>query len=124
MLISFTCKKNIKEEQIIEPKEEIKQVNLLHNDKIIDLELEEYIIGVVACEMPASFDYEALKAMSVAARTFALYKMKSNNKYDLTSTKYDQCYITTSKMKSNWKDNFNKNYNKIKDAVYPFDIEK
>lgn len=118
MLISFTCKKNIKEEQIIEPKEEIKQVNLLHNDKIIDLELEEYIIGVVACEMPASFDYEALKAMSVAARTFALYKMKSNKKYDLTSTKNDQCYITTSKMKSNWKDNFNKNYNKIKDAVY------
>ena len=34
---------------------------------------EEYIIGVVAGEMPASFDIEALKAQAVAARSYVRY---------------------------------------------------
>ena len=33
------------------------------------LPLEEYLIGVVAAEMPANFHLEALKAQAVAART-------------------------------------------------------
>ena len=37
--------------------------------------MDEYLIGVVAGEMPASFDIEALKAQAVAARTYILYKM-------------------------------------------------
>ena len=36
-----------------------------------EMELEEYIKGVLAAEMPADFDMEALKAQAVAARTFA-----------------------------------------------------
>lgn len=39
------------------------------------MDLEEYIKGVVAAEMPASFDLEALKAQAVAARTFAYGRM-------------------------------------------------
>ena len=39
-------------------------------------DLEEYVVGVVAAEMPASFHEEALKAQAVAARTFALSRMK------------------------------------------------
>jgi len=35
------------------------------------LTLEEYVEGVVAAEMPASFHLEALKAQAVAARTYA-----------------------------------------------------
>lgn len=38
--------------------------------------LEEYVTCVVAAEMPASFHEEALKAQAVAARTFALSRMK------------------------------------------------
>ncbi len=38
--------------------------------------LDDYIIGVVAAEMPSSFHEEALKAQAVAARTFALSRMK------------------------------------------------
>ncbi|NLB82201.1 MAG: SpoIID/LytB domain-containing protein, partial [Clostridiaceae bacterium] len=37
---------------------------------------EEYVKGVVAAEMPASFEKEALKAQAVAARTYAYYKIK------------------------------------------------
>jgi len=43
-------------------------------DKIMELGLEEYIVGVVAGEAPAAFEIEALKAQAVAARTYALWK--------------------------------------------------
>ncbi|WP_057976839.1 stage II sporulation protein D [Caloramator mitchellensis] len=40
--------------------------------KIVDIELEEYVAGVIAAEMPVSFNIEALKAQAIAARTFVL----------------------------------------------------
>lgn len=41
-----------------------------------DVDLEDYLVGVVAAEMPTSFHEEALKAQAVAARTFAVSRMK------------------------------------------------
>jgi len=57
-----------------------KTVKLLHksNNKIEELPLDEYLYGVVSSEMPASFEKEALKAQSVVARTYTLYKMIQN----------------------------------------------
>jgi stage II sporulation protein D len=40
------------------------------------LDLEEYVTGVVAAEMPARFALEALKAQAVAARTLAIRRLK------------------------------------------------
>lgn len=46
-------------------------------DSVIDeFNLEEYITGVVAAEMPASFHAEALKAQAIAARTFAISRAR------------------------------------------------
>ena len=45
-------------------------------DKVISMDLEEYVKHVVASEMPASFHPEALKAQAVIARTYALRKMQ------------------------------------------------
>lgn len=42
---------------------------------LVQMELEEYLKGVVAAEMPADFALEALKAQAVAARTYAVRKM-------------------------------------------------
>lgn len=39
------------------------------------MELEEYLVGVVAAEMPASFELEALKAQAVVARTYTVTQM-------------------------------------------------
>ena len=39
---------------------------------INDIDLENYIKGVVPSEMPPSWEYEALKAQAIAARSFAL----------------------------------------------------
>jgi stage II sporulation protein D len=44
--------------------------------KIYRLELEEYLVGVLAAEMPAGFHPEALKAQAVAARTVAIRRLK------------------------------------------------
>ena len=110
-----------KEEEIInntnDNSENILKVNLLKDNEIINMDLENYVIGVVACEVPVSFNDEAIKAMAVAARTFALYKMKSKKTYDLTATTKDQCYVSIDEMKNKWKSNFDKNYNKIKNLV-------
>ena len=45
--------------------------------KIIKLRLEEYLVGVVAAEMPADFATEALKAQAVTARTYTVKRMYS-----------------------------------------------
>ena len=46
------------------------------NGEVLTLGLDEYLWRVVAAEMPASFEEEALKAQAVAARTYALSKME------------------------------------------------
>jgi len=43
--------------------------------EIITLPLEEYLVGVVAAEMPAAFPSEALKAQAVCARTYILKRL-------------------------------------------------
>ena len=43
--------------------------------EVLYMDLEEYIVGVVFSEMPASFEIEALKAQAVAARSYTVYKI-------------------------------------------------
>lgn len=61
---------------------------------INDIDLETYITGVVASEMPSQWPVEALKAQAVAARTYAynLLRKNRNSIYDLTSTYIHQVY--------------------------------
>ena len=44
------------------------------------LPLEEYIVGVVAAEMPVDFETEALKAQAVAARTYTIKRYEAARK--------------------------------------------
>jgi stage II sporulation protein D len=43
--------------------------------EVVTLPLDEYLVGVVAAEMPASFAPEALKAQAVVARTYAVSRL-------------------------------------------------
>lgn len=89
-----------------------------NNNEIINLELEDYIIGVVAAEMPASFEIEALKAQAVAARTYAMNKIENSQKeYDLVTDVTNQSYITIEEMKMKWGNDYERYYDKIKSAV-------
>ena len=64
----------------IEKIEERSKIEIYNTEtkKVENVDFEDYIKGVVAAEMPAEFELEALKAQAVAARTFSLYRM---NKY-------------------------------------------
>lgn len=56
-------------------------LRLLCDGQIQSLGVEEYLTGVVLCEMPVTFEMEALKAQAVAARTF-LWKQANAHKHD------------------------------------------
>lgn len=98
-----------------------------HYDKaLVSLPMEEYVRGVVAAEMPSSFEIEALKAQAVAARTLAARKMRANGGSGCTKHKgADVCsefincqaWIPESQQKKNWGDNYESNSQKIKRAV-------
>ncbi len=67
-------------------------------NRIQILELEEYVLGVVLAEMPASFDGEALKAQAVVARTYALRRLEQGDRHQnvaiCTDSACCQAYIT------------------------------
>ena len=110
----------IKEEIVTETIETEKQEKTIMVSVIKDnlkLELEEYIIGVLGCEMPALFEFEALKAGAIAARTYAIEKLSQNINYQFTGTVNDQCYQTKTELQFKWEDKFTDYYNKIKKAV-------
>ena len=92
-------------------------VRLKINGEIRELPLEEYLVGVVAAEMPALFHEEALKAQSIAARTYALSKLDNSKEYDLVATTADQAYLTIEQMKEKWAADFALYYEKIKECV-------
>ena len=51
-------------------------------EKITEMTAEEYIFGVVAAEMPALYNEEALKAQAVAAYTYACVRKANNSGQD------------------------------------------
>ena len=63
---------------------------------INDVDLEDYVMGVVAGEVPQNWPREALKAQAIAARTFAVLKREearsAGNAYDLENTALFQMY--------------------------------
>lgn len=111
---------------IIKPKEVNENNNNNNNEQIIvhldnkELSINDYLIGVVGCEMPASFNYEAIKAQAIASRTFAYNYLKENTIY---ITKTAQCYLDNNQLKDKWKENYDKYYKIIEDSIYSTDKE-
>lgn len=88
------------------------------NGNIDEVSLEQYVIGVVAGEMPVSFNIEALKAQAVASRTYVLKRVENNKKeYDVEDSTVNQVYIDYNDMKKKWSNNYEVNLEKIKEAV-------
>ena len=120
VFMSITVKKVYFEPLPIKEGEKVTYIRLLNEQdgSIKNINLEDYIIGVVAAEMPASFESEALKAQAVAARTFAIYKKETRNlDYDLVIGTKDQAYQTNEQLLKKWGPAFFINYLKIRDAV-------
>ena len=104
----------IKEEVLDDHIIKVKQVS---KNEVVELNLEDYLVGVLAGEMPISFEEEALKAQAVVARTYALKRVKETNKYDVVDTTKNQVYLDDEYLKKIWGDKYEKNMKKIKKAV-------
>ena len=101
-------------QQIKNQKENNIYIKINKNNNIETLNLEDYIVGVVAGEMPASFNEEALKAQAIVSRTYAMYKIKNfDNAYDVETTTDDQLYNSVSEMQEKWYSYFYLYYDKI-----------
>ena len=95
------------------------RVKDVSKNETLKVPFEEYIKGVLAGEMPTSFELEALKAQAVAARSYVLYQVSKNKDkdYDVVNTTDNQVYLTDEDLKSKWKDEYTSKINKVKKAV-------
>lgn len=90
------------------------------SETVENVPLESYVVGVVASEMPANFEPEALKAQALAARTFTANKLiheSTSENYDVTDTVSDQVFKNEAELKQQWGADYTENINKIKEAV-------
>ncbi len=104
-------------------------VYLTKEKQVVKIPLEEYIEGVVAAEMPASFHLEALKAQALVARTYIINRLRSGQLEDMkewgtlgesahvTDTVLHQTFLTQSALKKMWGGQFEKYLSRIKQAV-------
>lgn len=97
-----------------------KIILLLENGTEQEMSMDEYVLGVLAAEMPAAFESEALKAQAVAARTYAMY-CAAADKHGSAQVCADfgccQAWISQDKMRENWGPDYDKNLEKLQDAV-------
>ncbi|MGG0237447.1 stage II sporulation protein D [Bacillus rhizoplanae] len=89
--------------------------------KIETVSIEDYVAGVVAAEMPANFEMEALKAQALTARTFVVKRMlsgqKLQNKADVTDTVENQVYKSKEELKEQWGKEYEGRMKRIEEAV-------
>lgn len=81
-------------------------LQVLHHGGVVPMDLEDYLVGVVRAEMPASFEPEALKAQAVAARTYTLYQIAGGGRHGeaqiCTNPGCCQAYIEEADIRARW----------------------
>ena len=95
---------------------------LTKEGELVDLTMAEYLWGVVAAEMPASFEEEALKAQACAARTYTVIRQNgSSDKHPEADICGDstccQAYVERSAAEARWGLNAREYGEKIDRAV-------
>ena len=115
------------EEQISEKYDyqKYKTIKLLHIDtnEVEELDIDEYLYGVVASEMPANFEIEALKAQATVARTYTIFQIINNSgKHENADVCDDfnccQAWISKDERFAKWNaEEAEANWNKIVEAV-------
>ncbi|CAJ1000952.1 stage II sporulation protein D [Brevibacillus aydinogluensis] len=104
------------------PKIEVKVYRT--NKKTVEtVPLETYVEGVVAAEMPAEFEIEALKAQAMAARTYIVRRLSEKAFGDVPEgahvldTVKHQAYLDEQQRRELWKEQFDWKNGRIRQAV-------
>lgn len=113
---------SVKNDVIKQPEDDTsyQSFRLLIDGAVTEIAAREYIFGVVAAEMPAVYEKEALKAQAVAAYTFACYRKASrtDGEYDLSADpETDQSYITREEAAARWGDGTNEYTQKLEECI-------
>ena len=96
------------------------KIRVLKDGTVTEYSTADYIFGVVAAEMPALYESEALKAQAVAAYTFACYRKinNTNSEYDISANpETAQCFITRDEAISRWGEKADEYSQKIDDCI-------
>lgn len=96
------------------------EIKVLKDGVVTKYPVQDYIFGVIAAEMPALYESEAIKAQAVAAYTFACYKMTISDasEYDITSDgNTAQCFITREEAAKRWGSKADEYAKKIDDCI-------
>jgi len=128
MFLIYSCDTTVPNIERQEAGDKITKIRIYRDNlkRIEEMELEEYVKGVVSSEMPASFDIEALKAQAIAARTKVLYqKIKYGKKgnpahpgAEVCDTVHCQVFRTKDQLKEVKPKNWMRDYwPKIEEAV-------
>lgn len=105
---------------------DVKKIKLLLKDskQVVELDLDEYLEGVLIGEMPVTYEENALKAQAVVARTYTLNKIiNANEKHEFGADMCDdinccQAYKTKEYALASWDDEEeNEKWKKIEEAV-------
>lgn len=96
--------------------------------KIEKVKLEDYLVGVVAAEMPADFNEEALKAQALAARTYIVNRLISKTQLGMpksalakgalvTDTQLHQVYKNDAEQRRDWGKDYAWKKKRVQEAV-------
>ncbi|TGA99775.1 stage II sporulation protein D [Sporolactobacillus shoreae] len=85
--------------------------------KTEQVDLNQYLIGVVGSEMPASFQPQALEAQALAARTYIMSRIINNPGQSVTDTVSSQVYHSPQELKRIWGKDYTWKMAKIEKAV-------
>jgi stage II sporulation protein D len=93
------------------------------NSTIESVQLEDYLVGVVAAEMPVDFKEEALKAQALTARTYIVNRLINKDTLgvpkgaQVTDTQMHQVYMNDDEQRRDWGANYEWKKQKIIEAV-------
>ncbi len=79
------------------------------------MDLEEYLAGVLAAQIPADCEEEALKAQAVIARTYICSRMGED--MEIPESALDLDYLEGKQLASLWGEKAAENYGRLKDAA-------
>ncbi|GAE31314.1 stage II sporulation protein D [Halalkalibacter hemicellulosilyticus] len=107
-----------------DPSEDVSIAVFRSQQEVIDtLPLEIYVMGVVASEMNATFEMEALKAQALTARTYMIRHMLAPQDVDLpegamvTDTIMHQVYKDEEELREKWGSEYEHFMKRIEEAV-------
>ena len=128
VIVMIPTSSPVTEENVVEVYEEEEQIELpqlnvsverTETGEIEEVPLEKYVTSVVASEMPAEFEIEALKAQAIAARTYIVNHLLHQEEEDVivTDTVEHQVYKNNEELKTAWGSDFHWKMEKVQDAV-------